>query len=80
MFPAHRGPFWGNFMMMCGEFFPHPTDYEIGRCAEIFIAHYGLDAASMAEERANGLRALGAQKAAEKWVQIKTEIDRLATS
>jgi hypothetical protein len=67
-------------MMMCGEFFPHPTDYEIWRCAEIFVVHYGCDAASMAEERANGLRALGALKAAEKWVQIKTEIDRLATA
>jgi hypothetical protein len=80
IFPAHRGLSKEPNMIMCGQFFSPPTDYEIGRCAEIFIAHYGPDAASMAEARANDLYALGVQKAAEKWVQIKTEIDRLAAS
>jgi hypothetical protein len=62
-----------------GVFIPHAIQHEIGRCAEIFIAHYGADAGLMAEQRANGLRALGATKAAETWMQIKTEIARLAS-
>jgi hypothetical protein len=63
-----------------GVFTPHPTQYEIGRCADLFIAHYGAEAASMAEQRADDLRALGALKAAETWVEIKTEITRVAIS
>jgi hypothetical protein len=64
--------------MTSGVFIPRSTDLAIGRCAELFIAHYGTDAASMAEERASDLRALGAITASERWIKIKAEIDRLA--
>jgi hypothetical protein len=66
--------------MMHGVFVPHPTAYEIGRCAELFIAHYGPGASSMACQRADDLRALGALKAADTWMEIKAEITRLATA
>jgi hypothetical protein len=58
-------------------FIPHPTAYDIGRCADLDIAHYGAEASVMADERANDLRALGALKAAERWIEIKAEIGRL---
>jgi hypothetical protein len=66
--------------MMLGIFVPHPTADEIGRCAELFLAHYGADASTMACQRADNLRTLGAVKAAETWMEIKAEIGRLATA